>query len=67
MLEYEALERGIRVLAGQKIADVARQFELDARRVRIPMFNTEARSLNLSTAAGIATYEALRGRTRNSK
>lgn len=30
------------------------------RRVRIPHANTELRSLNLSTAAGIACYEALR-------
>jgi tRNA (cytidine/uridine-2'-O-)-methyltransferase len=29
-------------------------------RVRIPQFNTELRSLNLSTSAGIAVYEALR-------
>ncbi|MGI9556530.1 MAG: diol dehydratase reactivase ATPase-like domain-containing protein [Solirubrobacterales bacterium] len=35
VLEYETLERGIRVLAGQPIAEVARQFELDARRVRM--------------------------------
>ena len=35
VLEYETLERGIRVLAGKPIAEVARQFELDARRVRI--------------------------------
>lgn len=32
----------------------------DARRLRIPQFHPELRSLNLSTAAGIATYEALR-------
>jgi tRNA (cytidine/uridine-2'-O-)-methyltransferase len=32
----------------------------DARRVRIPHANGALRSLNLSTAAGIATYEALR-------
>lgn len=30
------------------------------RRLRIPQFRPELRSLNLSTAAGIATYEALR-------
>jgi exopolyphosphatase/guanosine-5'-triphosphate,3'-diphosphate pyrophosphatase len=35
VLEYETLERSIRVLAGHKIAEVARQFELDERRVRI--------------------------------
>jgi len=35
VLEYETLERGIRVLAGAPIAEVARQFELDARRVKI--------------------------------
>lgn len=32
----------------------------DAWRVKIPHANGELRSLNLSTAAGIATYEALR-------
>jgi tRNA (cytidine/uridine-2'-O-)-methyltransferase len=32
----------------------------DRQRVRIPHANTGLRSLNLSTAAGIATYEALR-------
>ena len=32
----------------------------DAQRVKIPHANAELRSLNLSTAAGIATYEALR-------
>lgn len=32
----------------------------DARRVKIPHANGALRSLNLSTAAGIATYEALR-------
>ncbi len=32
----------------------------DAHRVTIPQYNPELRSLNLSTAAGIATYEALR-------
>jgi tRNA (cytidine/uridine-2'-O-)-methyltransferase len=31
-----------------------------AARVRIPQFNTDLRSLNLSTSAGIAVYEALR-------
>jgi exopolyphosphatase / guanosine-5'-triphosphate,3'-diphosphate pyrophosphatase len=34
-LEYETLERAIRVLTGEKIADVAKRFELDPRRVRI--------------------------------
>jgi tRNA (cytidine/uridine-2'-O-)-methyltransferase len=34
--------------------------ELAASRVTIPQANPELRSLNLSTAAGIATYEALR-------
>lgn len=33
-------------------------------RVTIPRFNTAMRSLNLSTAVGIATYEALRQLTR---
>jgi exopolyphosphatase / guanosine-5'-triphosphate,3'-diphosphate pyrophosphatase len=35
VLEYETLERAVRVLTDDEIADVARQFELDARRVRI--------------------------------
>ena len=35
VLEYETLERAVRVLAGDPIAEVARRFELDVRRVRI--------------------------------
>jgi exopolyphosphatase/guanosine-5'-triphosphate,3'-diphosphate pyrophosphatase len=35
VLEYETLERGVRVLAGDPITDVAKRFELDPRRVRI--------------------------------
>ncbi len=35
VLEYETLERAVRVLASDPIADVARRFELDPRRVRI--------------------------------
>jgi exopolyphosphatase / guanosine-5'-triphosphate,3'-diphosphate pyrophosphatase len=35
VLEYETLERGIRVLASDPVADVAKRFELDPRRVRI--------------------------------
>ena len=35
MLEYETLERGIRVLCGDPAAEVARRFELDPERVRI--------------------------------
>ena len=35
VLEYETLERGIRVLCGDPAADVARRFELDPDRVRI--------------------------------
>ncbi len=35
VLEYETLERAVRVLAGDPIAEVARKFELDSRRVRI--------------------------------
>jgi exopolyphosphatase/guanosine-5'-triphosphate,3'-diphosphate pyrophosphatase len=35
VLEYETLERGIRVLAGDPVDEVARRFELDPRRVRI--------------------------------
>ncbi|MGE9294932.1 MAG: tRNA (cytidine(34)-2'-O)-methyltransferase [Puniceicoccales bacterium] len=34
--------------------------ELDATRITIPQFDSDLRSLNLSTAAGIAVYEALR-------
>ena len=35
VLEYETLERGVRVLCGDPIADVARRFELDPRRVQM--------------------------------
>ena len=35
VLEYETLERAVRVLAGDPIAEVAKRFELDPRRVRI--------------------------------
>lgn len=35
VLEYETLERGIRVLTGDPAAEVARRFELDPRRVEI--------------------------------
>jgi len=35
VLEYETLERGIRVLCGDTSAEVARQFELDPVRVKI--------------------------------
>ena len=35
VLEYETLERGIRVLSGDPSAEVARRFELDPERVRI--------------------------------
>jgi exopolyphosphatase/guanosine-5'-triphosphate,3'-diphosphate pyrophosphatase len=35
VLEYETLERAMRVLATDDIAEVARRFELDPRRVRI--------------------------------
>lgn len=35
VLEYETLERGIRVLCGDSSGDVARQFELDPVRVKI--------------------------------
>lgn len=38
--------------------------ELQATRVTIPQANPALRSLNLSTAAGVATYEALRQVTR---
>jgi exopolyphosphatase/guanosine-5'-triphosphate,3'-diphosphate pyrophosphatase len=35
VLEYETLERAVRVLTGDPIAEVAKLFELDPRRVRI--------------------------------
>ena len=35
MLEYETLERAIRVLTRDPIAEVAKRFELDPQRVRI--------------------------------
>jgi exopolyphosphatase / guanosine-5'-triphosphate,3'-diphosphate pyrophosphatase len=35
VLEYETLERGVRVLASGPIEEVARRFELDPRRVKI--------------------------------
>jgi exopolyphosphatase/guanosine-5'-triphosphate,3'-diphosphate pyrophosphatase len=35
VLEYETLERGVRVLCGDPAAEVARRFELDPQRVRI--------------------------------
>ncbi len=35
VLEYETLERGIRVLASEPSAEVAKRFELDPQRVRI--------------------------------
>jgi exopolyphosphatase/guanosine-5'-triphosphate,3'-diphosphate pyrophosphatase len=35
VLEYETLERAVRVLSSDEIADVAKRFELDPRRVRI--------------------------------
>jgi exopolyphosphatase/guanosine-5'-triphosphate,3'-diphosphate pyrophosphatase len=35
VLEYETLERGVRVLATDSVEDVAKRFELDPRRVRM--------------------------------
>ena len=35
VLEYETLERGIRVLTGDPAAEVAKRFELDPRRVKL--------------------------------
>jgi exopolyphosphatase / guanosine-5'-triphosphate,3'-diphosphate pyrophosphatase len=35
VLEYETLERAVRVLAGDPINEIAKRFELDPRRVRI--------------------------------
>ena len=34
VLEYETLERAVRVLSSDEIAEVAKRFELDPRRVR---------------------------------
>jgi exopolyphosphatase/guanosine-5'-triphosphate,3'-diphosphate pyrophosphatase len=35
LLEYETLERAVRVLSSDEIADVAKRFELDPRRVKL--------------------------------
>ncbi|MEZ5074033.1 MAG: hypothetical protein R2691_04265 [Solirubrobacterales bacterium] len=35
VLEYETLERGVRILTGDPAAEVARRFELDPRRVEV--------------------------------
>jgi exopolyphosphatase/guanosine-5'-triphosphate,3'-diphosphate pyrophosphatase len=35
VLEYETLERAVRVLSSSEIADVAKRFELDSRRVKL--------------------------------
>ena len=35
VLEYETLERAVRVLSSDEIADVAQRFELDSRRVKL--------------------------------
>jgi exopolyphosphatase/guanosine-5'-triphosphate,3'-diphosphate pyrophosphatase len=35
VLEYETLERAMRIFAGEQVAEVARRFELDPTRVRI--------------------------------
>jgi exopolyphosphatase/guanosine-5'-triphosphate,3'-diphosphate pyrophosphatase len=35
VLEYETLERGVRVLTGEPAAEVAKKFELDPRRVEV--------------------------------
>jgi exopolyphosphatase / guanosine-5'-triphosphate,3'-diphosphate pyrophosphatase len=35
VLEYETLERAVRVLSADEITDVAKRFELDARRVKL--------------------------------
>jgi exopolyphosphatase/guanosine-5'-triphosphate,3'-diphosphate pyrophosphatase len=35
VLEYETLERAVRVLSSHEIADVAKRFELDSRRVKL--------------------------------
>lgn len=45
---------------GHGAPDWLHQSFLPERRITIPQFNPQLRSLNLSTAAGIAAYEALR-------
>ena len=35
VLEYETLERAVRVLSSDEIADVAKRFELDSRRIKL--------------------------------
>jgi len=35
VLEYETLERAVRVLSSDEISDVAKRFELDSRRVKL--------------------------------
>jgi exopolyphosphatase / guanosine-5'-triphosphate,3'-diphosphate pyrophosphatase len=35
VLEYETLERAVRVLSSDEIVDVAKRFELDSRRVKL--------------------------------
>ena len=35
MLEYETLERAVRVLSSDEISEVAKRFELDPRRVKL--------------------------------
>ena len=35
MLEYETLERAVRVLSSDEIYEVAKRFELDSRRVKL--------------------------------
>jgi exopolyphosphatase/guanosine-5'-triphosphate,3'-diphosphate pyrophosphatase len=48
-LEYETLERGIRILASAPIAEVAKRFELDPERVRV-------------LPAGVLIFEELAGK-----
>jgi exopolyphosphatase/guanosine-5'-triphosphate,3'-diphosphate pyrophosphatase len=50
-LEYETLERGIRILASTPIAQVAKRFELDPERVRV-------------LPAGVLIFEELAGKLR---
>jgi exopolyphosphatase/guanosine-5'-triphosphate,3'-diphosphate pyrophosphatase len=50
-LEYETLERGIRILASTPMEEVAKRFELDPERVRV-------------LPAGVLIFEELSGKLR---
>ena len=55
VLEYETLERGIRVLCGDPAAEVARRFELDPQRVRI--LTTASCSWRRSPRCSVSRYQ----------